>query len=239
MKLCLPFLLALCALALSSCGTSTAPPVASTMTMVTAVPTVPELRPSPSTKDSTSTPGPTSTSMLASQIGLPKLSGATHVGIVDNWDGLSPAAPINARYSLDNSPSGLIGEGNFSSGYGGESVAFTVRVPPEVAVKFFSFLDDPDMSVREGTYEPLITHTDDYPFLVIGLTLPSGVEVRFYSKSQGADHMPWGLDYDGKTYIIDSPRPQEALSALKPYLREALLDARKTPTLEQQETPAP
>jgi hypothetical protein len=54
--------------------------------------------------------------MLASQIGLPRLSGATHVGIVDNWNGLSPAAPINARYSLDNGPSGLIGEGNFSSG---------------------------------------------------------------------------------------------------------------------------
>jgi hypothetical protein len=177
--------------------------------------------------------------MQADQIGLPRLSGATHVGIVDNWNGLSPAAPINARYSLDNSPSGLRGEGNFSSGYRAQSVAFTVTVPPEVAAKFFSFLDDPTMSVREGTYEPLITHTDDYPFLVIGLTLPGGVGVRFYSKSQGADHMPWGLDYNGKTYIIDSARPAEALSVLRPYLSEELLDARKTPTLEQQETPAP
>jgi hypothetical protein len=95
------------------------------------------------------------------------------------------------------------------------------------------------MSVREGTYEPLITHTDDYPFLVIGLTLPGGMEVRFYSKSQGANHVPWGLDYNGKTYIVESARPQEALSALRPYLREALLDARKTATLVQQKTPAP
>ncbi|MDQ5825374.1 MAG: hypothetical protein M3441_14370 [Chloroflexota bacterium] len=239
MKLCMPFLLALSVLALSSCGTSIVPPVASTMTMVTAVPTVPEPSPSPSSADVTSTPDPTSTPMLASQIGLPRLSGATHVGIVDNWDGLSPAAPINARYSLDNSPSGLIGEGNFSSGSRAQSVAFTVAVPPEVAAKFFSFLDDPAMTVREGTYEPLITHTDDYPFLVIGLTLPSGVEVRFYSKSQGADHVPWGLDYNGKTYIVDSARPQEALSALRPYLREKQSEADQTPILEQQKTPAP
>jgi hypothetical protein len=76
-----------------------------------------------------------------------------------------------------------------------------------------------------------------HPSLSIGLTLPGGESVRFFSQSQGADNVPWGLDYKGKTYIVDSIRPAEALYALKPYLKEETLDTLKVRILERLKTP--
>jgi hypothetical protein len=162
--------------------------------------------------------------------------------IQNDWAGLSPDAPIEAHYTLERGADGFSGEGSFSlGGYSGNPVSAreAITVPADVAQKFLQMLEEPNLPMKEGTYEPRIDHTDDYPSLGIQIELPGGEQVAFFSGSQGVDNVPWGLSYEGKTYIVDSALPAKALYTLGPYLKQdevlgrleqQMMDRSKTPT---------
>jgi hypothetical protein len=178
--------------------------------------------------------------MRISELGLPRLSEATGIRILDSWNGLSPFAPVTIRYELKNGSAGFTGQGNFSVGYPPTGTVETVTLPVGAAGKFFSTLDDPAMPVQEGTYEPLITHTDDYPSLIIHLDFSGGEKVTYFSNSQGAGHVPWGLTYKDKTYIVNSPIPSYALDTLWPYLkREVVIDRLEQQIIDRMKSPTP
>ena len=213
-------------LVLAGCGATASPGATSVPTIA-----VHTSEPSPPVV----TPSPLSGSLL------PDLIGATTILLQDDWTGLSPLAPIEAHYDLKRGAEGFSGEANFSmAGYRTpEHATETITVPMDVALNFLQTLQDPSMQIKQGAYEPLITHTDDYPEMGIQLELPNGEKVVFYSESQGEDNVPWGLKFGGQDYTVNSPQPSKALGILSPYLRkdevlsmleQRLVDRAKTPT---------
>jgi ankyrin repeat protein len=70
----------------------------------------------------------------------------------------------------------------------------------------------------EGEYMPALFHTDDYPSLQITLTV-GDQSLEFHSQSQGADHVPWGLEAQGRSFVVPTDHPAQAFRILRPYLR--------------------
>ncbi|HEY0070985.1 MAG TPA: hypothetical protein VGE04_13545 [Chloroflexia bacterium] len=221
--LSLGFLGSLLVLGLSACGTS-GPAANSTPTSVQP------------------TQQPTGTTQANPDAWPPKLADATTILIQDDWSGLSPVAPLQALYSLERGADGFSGRADFSAGgYRADPITATetIAIPADVAQKFLEMLADPALPMKEGTYEPRIDHTDDYPSLGILVELPGGEQVAFGSGSQGEGHVPWGLTYKGKTYIVDSALPSEALDTLRPYLKEEVLERLQQMVMGTWETPGP
>jgi hypothetical protein len=70
--------------------------------------------------------------------------------------------------------------------------------------------------ILSGTYEARIFQTDDYPSLTIVVTTDGG-DVKFYSESQGAGHVPWAVATKGRTWVIPSDAPFRAMKMLTPF----------------------
>ncbi len=173
----------------------------------------------------------------------PKLTEATTILLQDDWSGLSPTAPLEAHYTLNQDSQGFSGTGEFSAGgFSGNPVTATeaITLPQDVAEKFLQTLADPSLPMKEGEYEPLIDHTDDYPSLGILLELPGGEQVIFRSASQGERHIPWSLEYQGKSYIVNSGIPSEAMDPLWPYLKRGeVLDRLEQQVIDSFPMPRP
>ncbi len=154
---------------------------------------------------------------------LARLPQAQSIRIQNDWTGLSPAAPLEAHYTLQRTAAGFSGKASFAAGgYGGHPrrALREIEIPSEAAHTFLQMLSE--APIRAGRYEPTITHTDDYPSIRIELETETE-RVVFFSESQGAGHVPWGVTLKGKTYVSRSDVPARALATLSPYLeREAL-----------------
>ena len=145
---------------------------------------------------------------------------AAVIRIVDEWSGLSPAAPQRASFELQlTDEGGYVGWGRYSVGPEGPDQlrdSAEVTIPAGAVNEFYATLGR--IEGEPGTYEPRITHTDDFPRLVIELVWDAET-VRLYSSSQGRGHVPWGLQRGGSEYVVDSALPFEALERLRPYLK--------------------
>ena len=160
----------------------------------------------------------------SSQGVIPDLSQSDSIQISDEWTGLSRVAPIEANYSLARSGEGFSGEAKFSvAGYSKQTeltASEAIVIPSAAAETFLKALSS--LTLKEGKYEPKIEHTDDYPSTSIELKL-KGDTIRIFTKSQGAGHAPWGVEFKGKTYTVESDVPAKALQGLEPYLKRDVL----------------
>ena len=73
------------------------------------------------------------------------------------------------------------------------------------------------VKVGPGPYKPWISWTDDYSDNALRVTVGS-VEVRFYSQSQGATGVPWGVEVNGQVVVAESPDIIAAFARLDPCL---------------------
>jgi hypothetical protein len=152
------------------------------------------------------------------------LSGVQSVTIEDSWVGLAPM--YASTYTLSDEDGAWVGSVLFMYG-NDESVTQeeTISIPADAVQRFIDTLET--APAYEGDYEPLFTHTDDYPSITFTFQTSDGI-VEVYSRSQGEFAVPWAATLDGKTYIIDSDIPARALEEIAPYLkyeeREAFLD---------------
>ena len=113
------------------------------------------------------------------------LTQARAITFSDAWTGLSPMAPIGARYTMRRSADAFEGNAHFyAAGYSDNprEAEEEVSIPLDVVTRFLEMLEQTPM--RPGTYEPLITHTDDYPSLSIKIALEADT-VAIFSGSQG------------------------------------------------------
>lgn len=165
------------------------------------------------TKDLTILPIPSPDATLA------RLREAVAVEIEDAWVGLGN--PHKVLYELERQGSGLTGKARFEAGWSEEVTATAdITISEDTTLKFLETLAQ--SPAVYGHYEPRIEHTDDYPSLSIDIRLPDQ-PVHFYSRSQGETHVPWGLDIQDNTFIINSDEPAKALDLLKPYLKRDVL----------------
>jgi hypothetical protein len=150
---------------------------------------------------------------------LARLKEAVELTIEDEWAGLGVSH--RAYYRLQRQTNGFTGKASFEVGWAAPTAVIAdVSVPMKAALEFFETLAQ--LPAVYGYYEPRIEHTDDYPSVSIEVMLPDQT-VRFYSRSQGENNVPWGLDVKGDTFVINSDEPARALNLLRPYLKRDVL----------------
>ncbi len=162
--------------------------------------------------------------------GFPDISTAYSITIIDNWGGLNPVAPINSLYILEN-PENFIDNEHFQGsalfsvgGYWSNTQKETasINVPKDVIQSFLKKLSQ--VSPKNGEYEPFAEWTDDYPEITIRVLYGNAETIEFYTSSQGDEHIPWKVTYNGKSYVINSGVPMQALKMLNDYLAQDVLD---------------
>jgi hypothetical protein len=150
------------------------------------------------------------------------------VVIHDVWTGYNPHSPVARIWNLRRGSSGeFVGEGRFSTSSVAER---TVEVALD-ATKATQFLDAVAKAIiTSGEYEPLVTHTDDFPHIEVAFHVPvadlwrrQGVALLF-TESQGRFHSPWGACIGGKRGVVPGPEIGRALSKLDKALKGGTLD---------------
>jgi hypothetical protein len=157
---------------------------------------------------------------------LSQLINASSIHIEDDWTGLSFLAPLEAHYDLTRQGNVFIGKAHFSVAryQRARTADEDISIPIEVVQDFLEMLSQ--SPAVYGNYAPRIEWTDDYPSLVIEISMETET-ISFHSKSQGEGHVPWGLDQKGHMYIINSNQPAKALAILEPYFKKDVLDRLK------------
>ena len=228
-KVYLP-LVVLCLLLLYGCQDpgNTAAPTPTTYEQPTVV--------RPTAPPPTLTPTPNSVSIV-----LPSPVGLRSIVIEDDWDGLNPAAPLLAHYNLRVDADEARGQAEFSVGGRRPDKLLTgkadVVIPGQIVDAFLDRLSG--IKAQEGA--PRRDYCcDDYPSLKIELQFDNET-ITFFSFSPGnasiatpevrrgpwsgiSNYVPWGVTFQGKTYVINSPEPAEALALLHPYLKKDVQD---------------
>jgi hypothetical protein len=171
--------------------------------------------------DSAATPSPVAAPTVTAVAPLTDVTSATAFRLRNDWAGLSAASPITILYSVTKAADGsFTGTGDFSVAGGTPKVVTTtetIAIPADVAGAFLQKVAA--FPIKEGTYTPAITHSDDNPLLTITVDTPGEGTLTIYSQSQGDQHIPWGASIAGKDFVIDSPAPAEAIALLDPYLK--------------------
>lgn len=164
---------------------------------------------------------------------LLSLPGARTLTITDSWMGLHPAAPMIRHYVLERRDDRFEGEGRFTAGQDWNrnirEATRVIAVPLDVAEAFLGQLAS--IPVEERQYEVTYRHTDDYPFIQILADVGPG-QIRFFTKAQGRHHTPWAVEFEGRTFVIDSEDASIALEMLTPYLQKEVLEDVERDALE-------
>lgn len=146
-------------------------------------------------------------------VALP-LRDARELVAVDAWEGYSPVSPTRATYRLrrtaDGSFAGTV-EMSVGAGLIRRDTSFAIHLPRAAADSLLQVLSDAPL--REESYRPTFTHTDDFPAKLVDVTVGDSV-IRFHTRSQGRWHEPWQVSAGGKTYVTGSEAIWSALSAV-------------------------
>ncbi len=166
---------------------------------------------------------------------LSQIVQADSIRINDEWEGYGPYSPISAFWDLHRSQDGFSGTATFRA-HPHYSLYFS---RPELEGKVLtdtadilipagnvtSFLSRLSMArLFKGEYVPSIPRTASYPSISIEIEV--GPEtITFFTRSQGKEHIPWGVTIQGETYVVvSSDVPAGALEQhLEPHLKRELL----------------
>jgi hypothetical protein len=176
----------------------------------------------------TPAPTPTATRRATPLTGvsaiLNRLTEATALTIQHDWNGLSWDAPVEARYSLYRKGDRFVGPGRqvvgttgvILSNERGQRVQSGEIIVPLATIETFlrTLITVP---LREGAYQPKITHFDDYPRINILIATPVST-IWFFTSSNEPGYAPWGAVIGEQTYVVDSPIPGQALKQLRDHL---------------------
>lgn len=148
---------------------------------------------------------------------------AESIHVYDEWSGYSIISPLRARYFLGQEKDGFKGQAKFSAGEEERrrEVVRDIMIPIDVTHAFLRLLSE--VSVEPDEYCPVMDHTDDYPSIEIHLKI-GDLSIQFFTESQGANHVPWGLRIGDETFVVRSSIPADALEILSPYLHKDVLD---------------
>ena len=150
------------------------------------------------------------------------------IRIEDDWQGFGSISSREAHYALERRSSLSSGPGVLlvaSWSNGQQEALVDVVVPLDVVQGFLRMLAGSPLD--QGIYLPSRGMTDNYPSTKIELDLETDTVV-FFTTSQGAGGIPWGLTLKDVTfvpaaYVINSDIPMGALETLGPYLEREVL----------------
>jgi hypothetical protein len=167
---------------------------------------------------------------------LSQIVQADSIRIKDEWEGYGPFSPISAIWDLHRSQDGFSGTATFRadphyslffSRPDLEGKVFRdsadILVPAGDVTSFLSRLSR--ARLFKGEYVPSIPRTASYPSISIEIEV--GPEtITFFTRSQGKEHIPWGVTIQGETYVVvSSDVPAGALEEdLGPHLNREVLE---------------
>jgi hypothetical protein len=153
---------------------------------------------------------------------LADLPQTTTLAIELDWQGLSPLSPIEANYLLELHNDRFMGKATFKV-----ATATAVRdvVVPRDLVRAF-LVAATRVELIEKSYQPRITHTDDYPSSAVvvntrrgDLTIETRSQPRRSTSGKYWDATPWAMYYSGRTFVVTADDLDQALDALWPHLQ--------------------
>lgn len=166
---------------------------------------------------------------------LSQIVQADSIRIKDEWEGYGPYSPISAFWDLHRSQDGFSGTATFRAhthyslyfsrpDLEGKVLTDTVDilVPAGNVTSFLSRLSR--VRLFKGEYVPSIPRIASYPSISIEIEV--GPEtITFFTRSQGKEHIPWGVTIQGETYVVvSSDVPAGALEQhLEPHLKREVL----------------
>ena len=159
---------------------------------------------------------------VPSPIILPDLHKSQFMSIEDGWTGQAIYSPVERSFSLHNSDHGFIGNGTIRVGgdFVHSSTSYlSIEISKDDIEQVIDLLSR--TKIAHGTYKPVITHVDDYPYIKIGFIV-DGTRVEFYTSSQSPQDNPWACTISNQTTITTSGNPYAAYLILKKYLRDDL-----------------
>lgn len=130
--------------------------------------------------------------------------------------------PMEARYALRREAGGFGGPVTFSVGSSSPRRATeNILVPVDAVEQFLQILTG--ALLREG-YDPLTPPAGGAsPDIRIGLKHQKGT-LTLLTRSPGPDSLPWAVEFDERTYTIESIVPPKAFAELRPYLKRDVLE---------------
>ena len=167
---------------------------------------------------------------------LSQIVQADSIRIKDEWEGYGPFSPISAFWDLHRARDGFSGTAAFGaqphySLYWSrpdlEGRVFRARA--DIAVPFGSMNNFLSRLSRarlfKGDYVPSLPRMASYPSISIEIEVGDET-ITFFTRSQGKDHIPWGVTIQGETYVVvSSDVPARALKEdLEPHLKREVLE---------------
>ncbi len=167
---------------------------------------------------------------------LSQIERADSIRIKDEWEGYGPFSPISAFWDLHRTQDGFAGTAIFRA-----HPHFPLYLSrPDLQGKVFTDRADivvPVGSVKnflrrlsrahlfKGKYVPSIPRTASYPSISIEIEVDHET-ITFFTRSQGKEHIPWGVTIQGETYVVvSSDVPARALEEdLDPHLKREMLE---------------
>lgn len=156
---------------------------------------------------------------------------AAAVHVERTWSGYSHVPRRRESYPLTRTGDQFTGTGTvtadaISSASGRRSIDGVVSIPADMMSRALQRLSD--ISIIRGNYKSRDEWTDDHPETQILVTLGDEDAFRFFSTSQGALQIPWGVEHGGTEYIVHGDGVARVIGELEPYLlRSTLRDLTK------------
>ncbi len=167
---------------------------------------------------------------------LSQIVQADSIRIKDEWEGYGPFSPLFSFWDLHRAQDGFSGTATFRA-----HPHFPLYLSrPDLQGKVFT--DTADILVPlgsmnnflkrlsrthlfKGEYVPSIPRTASYPSISIEIEVGHET-ITFFTRSQGKDHIPWGVTIQGETYVVvSSDVPARALKEdLEPHLKREVLE---------------
>jgi hypothetical protein len=131
--------------------------------------------------------------------------------------------PMEARYTLASQGEAFVGRAAFSVGSKQPRRADAdVNVPLDAVDRFVRALSG--ARIREGYAPQQPPPGGAFPDVRIALQSRDGSTVVLFTRSPGAQYLPWGVEFNGHTYTIESTAPAQAFAEFRPYLKREELD---------------
>jgi hypothetical protein len=131
--------------------------------------------------------------------------------------------PMEARYTLKREGDRFTGSAIFSIGSKSPRTATReIVVPLEALERFLTQLTG---ALLDDGYEPKTAPPGGAsPEVRIELQT-NAMPVTIFTRSPGADYLPWGVESGGRQYTIVSTAPATAFAELRPYLHRNVLES--------------
>jgi hypothetical protein len=170
----------------------------------------------------TTIPTPTPVPLRLTDL-VPDIAATKRLSLHYHWRGMSLNAPHDAFATFDLTQLTFMSSSELAVG-GNYTTVQTRTLATELrADQWYQAVQKLQrIELQRGVYTPTFLYSDSYPSLTMIIVTPNH-EVVLRSHSQGTQHLPWEVRFDGQSYIVSDPAIFAAWEHCSPALRLDIL----------------